>query len=45
MGQIAITGSCQTYFIVWTRKGLPLIEKMVFVQDYWDKIQSSLNIL
>ena len=38
---MAITGCIQTYFVVWTGKGLPLIEKIVFAQDHWDKIRSS----
>ena len=41
LGQMAITGCTQTYFVVWTGKGLPLIEKGVFAQDHWDKIRSS----
>ena len=41
LGQMAITGCTQTYFVVWTGKGLPLIEKIVFAQDHWDKIRSS----
>ena len=44
MCQMAITGYCLTYIVVWTRKGLPLIEKIVFVQDYWDKIHSSVIV-
>ena len=38
MVQTAITGYCQTYFVVWTGKGFPLIENIIFDQDYWDTI-------
>ena len=44
MDQMAPTGYYHIYFVLLTGKGLPLIETIVFAQNYWDKIQSSVIV-
>ena len=39
---MAITGAEQCYFVAWTTKGKPIIEKIQFDQALWDKILPNL---
>ena len=43
-GQMAVTGHHATYFVVWTLKGQPLIEKIPFNQHLWQDIVSKIVI-
>ena len=43
-GQMALTGHQTTYFVVWTLKGQPLIEKIAFDQHLWQDVVSKLVI-
>ena len=37
-GQMALVGCSHGYFVVWTTKGLPFIEKVMFDYDFWKTI-------
>jgi len=43
-GQMALTGHQTTYFVVWTLKGQPLIEKIPFDLNLWQDVVSKLII-
>eukprot|EP00794_Sanderia_malayensis_P001118 gene1118-469_t len=43
-GQMALTGLETTYFVVWTMKGQPLVEKIAFDLNFWQDILSKLVI-
>lgn len=44
MGQMAITGLNQTFFVTWTAGGPPLIEKINFNKNFWEKVLSNLIV-
>eukprot|EP00794_Sanderia_malayensis_P016402 gene16402-18039_t len=37
-GQMALTGLETTYFVIWTMKGQPLVEKIAFDLNFWQDI-------
>ena len=44
-GQMAIAGAEQCYFVVWTTKGKPIIEKIHFDKVLWDKVLPNLILV
>ena len=43
-GQLALAKCKQAYFVVWTRIGEPMIEKIKFNQSHWKKVLHNLCI-
>eukprot|EP00111_Clytia_hemisphaerica_P018263 TCONS_00054007-protein len=43
-GQMAITGTQYSFFVVWTPKGPPLILKVAFDQEYWYDMLPNLSL-
>ena len=44
IGQMALKGSSQGYFITWTPMGNPLIDKVNFSQEHWMQVRTNLDI-
>ena len=45
IGQMVLTGCRQTYFVVWTTKSAPFIEKIDFDNAYWNKVLANLIVI